>query len=63
MSQGIHLKTLKQTKARVDHACSGCGAAIRKGDTYYREVLSDAFLQSLHAKKFCASCYTEQNAS
>ena len=51
------LKVFKQVKARVDHLCSCCGNGIFKGQTYYREHVTDAFLQSLHAKKICAACY------
>jgi hypothetical protein len=51
------LKTLKKTKAQVDHRCSKCGAEIGRGEDYYKEHLEDKFLHSLHAKKFCAQCF------
>jgi hypothetical protein len=50
------LKTLKPTKARVEHCCSCCGKRISIGAMYYREHVSDVFLHSLHAKKFCGEC-------
>lgn len=56
MSKYDRLKVLKQTKARVEHACSRCGSTIYKGEVYYCEHIADRFLHSLHAKKFCAAC-------
>jgi hypothetical protein len=53
------LKVLKQTKARVDHGCSCCGNSIPKGEIDYREHIADTFLQSLHAKKYCARCFNK----
>ena len=52
-------KVLKQVKARTDHSCSLCGRGITKGQIYYREHVADAFLHSLRARKFCATCYAE----
>ena len=55
------LKVLKQTRARVDHLCSLCGRRIPKGEIYFREYIADKFLQSLHAKKFCAACFQKHD--
>ena len=52
-------KVLKQVKARTEHLCSICGKEISKGEIYYREHVADAFLQTLHARKFCTTCYGE----
>lgn len=57
MSKLDPYKSLKQVKARVDHSFSCCGDEISRGQIYYREHVADAFLHSLHAKKFCAACY------
>lgn len=54
---GKYAKFLKKTKARVVHQCNCCGEFIPAGEYYYRETLSDQFLQSLHARTFCAKCY------
>jgi hypothetical protein len=51
------LTILKQTKARVAHLCSKCGADISPGEHYYKEHVQDRFLHSLHAKKFCVHCF------
>jgi hypothetical protein len=50
---------LKKTKARVPHQCNNCKATISIGEYYYKETVADQFLQSLHAKEFCAKCYEE----
>ena len=52
-----HLKILKKTKARSHHVCYKCGKEISPGETYYREHIEDKFLHTLHAKKYCSSCY------
>lgn len=57
------LKVLKETKARTHHVCHKCGKEILRGETYYREHIADRFLHSLHAKKYCASCYQEYGES
>ena len=59
MSKLDPYRILKKVKARTDHLCSTCGKGIPKGETYYREDVTDRFLQSLHARKFCAACYSE----
>lgn len=51
------LKILKETKARTHHICHRCGEEISPGKTYYREHIEDKFLHSVHAKKFCSSCF------
>ena len=51
------LKILKKTNARSHHVCHSCGKEIFPGETYYREHIEDEFLHSLHAKKYCSSCY------
>ena len=53
------LKVLKKTKARTWHICHNYGKEIQRGVTYYREHIEDRFLHSLHAKKYCASCFEE----
>ena len=57
MGKYDHLKILKETKARAHHVCFNCGNDILPGETYYREYIEDKFLHSLHAKKYCSSCY------
>lgn len=59
MSKLDPYKVLKQVKARTSHLCSRCGKEIVGGQVYYREHVVDAFLQSLHAKKFCTACHDE----
>jgi len=54
-----HLRILKETKARTHHVCFNCGNDILSGEIYYREHIEDRFLHSLHAKKYCSSCYEE----
>jgi len=61
MSKYDSLKSLRRTKARVDHVCNSCGTTICKGDIYYREHIEDKFLHSLHAKKFCTSCFVQKD--
>ena len=51
---------LKQVKARVDRKCVKCGASISRGETYFRETVSDRFLQSLHSRAFCKKCYNAE---
>jgi hypothetical protein len=57
MSKFDSLKVLKKTKARTTHSCSSCGNRVAKGEIYFREHIADAFLHSLHARKFCATCF------
>jgi hypothetical protein len=57
MGKYDHLKILKKTKARTRHICYKCETVIPSGEIYYKEHIQDAFLHSLHAKKYCASCY------
>ena len=57
MGKYDNLKFLKETRARTQHCCHCCGEEILPGDTYYREHITDRFLHSLHAKKYCKSCY------
>jgi len=52
-----NLKTLKKTKARIQHVCYKCGKEISVGEIYYREHIRDKFLHSLHSKKYCSFCY------
>lgn len=59
MSKYNELKQLKMIKARVTHLCNKCGRQILKGDMYYVERLKDKFLQILHAKKFCCTCFKQ----
>lgn len=54
-----YVKTLKQKKARKDHTCDKCGGIIQAKSIYYSEDSGDRFLQSLHAKKYCSSCYEQ----
>lgn len=63
MSKFDSLKVLKQTKARTDHSCSSCGHMVPKGEIYYREHIADAFLHSLHDRKFCAACFEKHGVS
>ena len=51
------MKILKRTKSRTSHICNNCGNAILPNDFYYKEHIEDKFLHSLHAKKYCSSCY------
>ena len=57
MSKFDSLKVLKRTKARVGHSCSCCSCGISKGEFYFRERITDTFLHSLDARKFCAACF------
>ena len=57
MSKYDSLKILKKIKARTDHICSKCGKKINRNDIYYKEHINDKFLHSLHAKKYCLTCY------
>ena len=57
MSKYDSLKILKKVKARANHICSKCGKEINRNDIYYKEHIKDKFLHSLHAKKYCLSCY------
>jgi len=57
MGKYNHLKILKKTNARSHHVCYRCGKEISPDETYYREHIKDKFLHSLHAKKYCFSCY------
>ncbi len=57
MSKYDSLKVLKRTNARVNHFCSLCGQGISKGELYFREHIADKFLHSLHARKFCVTCF------
>ena len=50
-------KRLKKTKSRISHVCYNCGNNISPTEIYYREHIDDTFLHSLHAKKYCSSCY------
>ncbi len=59
MGKYDQLKILKKTKARAHHVCQKCGQEILPKDDYYREHIEDKFLHSLHAKKYCLSCYKE----
>lgn len=54
------LKSLKKTKARVNHSCSQCGATIVKGEIYFREVIDDPYLHTLHGKKLCHKCWPKK---
>lgn len=63
MGKYTGLKTLKKTKARTEHVCDKCGNGILPSETYYREHIEDKFLHSLHAKKYCASCYEKHGMS
>jgi len=63
MNKYNHLKFLKKTKARVEHECYQCGQLISTGDFYYAERLKDAFLHTLHNKKFCTDCYKKYGDS
>ncbi len=57
MGKYNNLKILRKTKARTHHICQKCGREILPTESYYREHIEDKFLHSLHAKKFCSSCY------
>lgn len=57
MGKYDNLRILKRTKARTSHICNKCGKEIEPGEFYYRECINDAFLHTLHAKKYCLSCY------
>ena len=57
MSKYNSLKILKKVKARTNHICSKCAKEIKRNDIYYKDHINDKFLQSLHAKGYCLSCY------
>lgn len=52
-----NLKILKEAEARSFHVCDNCGEQISPGEIYYREHVENKFLHSLHAKKYCSSCF------
>ncbi len=57
MGKYDHLKILKRIKARSNQVCYNCSKEIYTGENYYQEHIEDKFLHSLHAKKYCSSCY------
>jgi hypothetical protein len=57
MSKYNQLKYLKKTKARTVHQCAKCEEIISVGEYYYKEALTDEFLQFLHGRSFCINCY------
>ena len=59
MGKYKNLTILKRVKARTLHICYSCGKEILPGEVYYREHIEDRFLHSLHAKKYCISCYDQ----
>jgi hypothetical protein len=63
MGKYSDLKILKKTKARTPHVCTKCDGNIPPGEYYYKEHIDDKFLQSLHAKKYCTSCYEQYGES
>ncbi|MBU4509727.1 hypothetical protein KJ830_01635 [bacterium] len=63
MSKYNSLKILKKVKARTNYICSKCGQEINQNDIYYKEHINDKFLHSLHAKKYCLSCYKKYDVA
>ena len=50
-------KLLKVTMAREPKSCDRCGAAIRKGAEYYRELPGPIRVpRQIHLGSFCAAC-------
>jgi len=60
MSKYDALKFLKETKARLPHACESCGKEIKKGEIYYRESIGRVNAPGIRLKKFCRKCYEKQ---
>jgi len=57
MSKYDGLKFLKETKARIIHACDGCGGEIKKGEVYYAESIGRVNPLGIRLRKFCKKCY------
>ena len=50
-------KLLKLATAREPKSCDRCGAAIRKGAEYYRELPGPIRVpRQIHLGHFCAAC-------
>ena len=58
MSKYDKVTVLKLTNARKQHICNWCERIIYAGEDYFRESLTDKFLQSLNRKIFCNECYS-----
>lgn len=63
MSKYDRFRYLKRTKARTTHQCARCKDMIAPDEYYYVETIDDKFLQSLHAKRFCAKCHKKYGES
>ena len=57
MSKYNALKFLKETKARIPHACDNCGKGINKGEIYYSESIGKVNAFGVKLRKFCNECY------
>lgn len=57
MSKYDALKFLKETKARIPHACDCCGEEIKKGEIYYPESIGSVNAPRIKLRKFCNGCY------
>ena len=53
------LKFLKETKARIPHACDNCGKEIKKGEVYYPESIGRVNVPGIKLRKFCNPCYAK----
>ncbi len=56
MSKYDALKFLKETKARIPHACENCSEEIKKGEIYYPESIGRVNAPSIKLRKFCKKC-------
>ena len=59
MSKYDALKFLKETKARIPHACNYCGKEIKKGEIYYRESIGMVNAPGIELSKFCNDCHEQ----
>ena len=55
-----NLIVLKKVKARAAHRCAECDSRIAPAEHYYKEHVQDRFLHSLHARKFCLTCFQKR---
>jgi hypothetical protein len=60
MSKYDALKFLKETRARIAHACDSCRAEIEKGEIYYCESIGKVNAPHIRLRKFCRNCFEKE---